>query len=161
MRGVAIAAVVLLAAPAAEAKLRFEREDGTRLPAGAPKVWCGGWDQEVATPTLHVGTRSWHLGAVRRDLLNGRAFTFPHSFVFDEPSNAELFIGDRATGNELSTEGEDSSGRVFFRRISCRPGHVVEFSIDAVVDSEFGDGDTMSVTGVFRGRVGTATGPIP
>ena len=157
----AAALAVLAAAAPAQGALRFEREDGSRMPGGRPIVWCGPWADDVATPTLHVGSSRWHLGAVRRDLVRGRAFTFPHSFVFDRPTQAELFIADRATENELSTEGEDSSGRVFFRRISCRPGRVVAFSIDATVDSEFGDGETMRVRGVFRGRVGTVAGRIP
>jgi hypothetical protein len=155
----AVALAVLAAAAPAHGALRFEREDGTRIPTGKPIVWCGPWADDVATPALHIGTARWHLGAVRRDLVRGRAFTFPHSFVFDRPTKAELFVADG--DNEASTEGEDSSGRVFYRRISCRPGRIVEFSIDAVVDSEFSDGDPITVSGVFRGRVGTVTGPIP
>ena len=160
IRAAAALAAFAAAAPA-QGALRFEREDGTRLATGKPIVWCGPWEADVAEPALHVGTGHWHIGAVRRDLVRGRAFTFPHSFVFDRPSKAELFIADRKTGNELSTAGDDSGGRVFFRRISCRPGRVVEFSIDATVDSEFGDREPMRVSGVFRGRIGRVTGPIP
>lgn len=160
MRRLAVAAAVLMWAPAADARLVFEREDGTTLPTGDPIVWCGKWDYDVATPALHIGTYNWHLAAVRRDLVKGKAFRFPHSFNFDEPSKAQLFIADRPTGNELNTDGEDSSGRIFFRRISCRPGRIVEFTIDAVVDSEFGDRKPMHVTGRFRGRVGREIGPI-
>lgn len=161
MRALALAVVVLAGAPAAaEAKLVFEREDGTVIRSAAPRVWCGPWDEEVATPTLHVGTRSWHLGAVRRDLLRGKAFTFPHSFVFDEPSGAELFVA-APPDIEASTDTERSRGRLFFTRISCRPGAIVAFRIDAVVGSEFGDGEPVTVRGRFRGRVGTVSGPIP
>lgn len=159
MRRLAVAVAVLASAPAAQAKLVFEREDGTVLPTGKPLVWCGPWAQDVATPTLHVGTPTWHLGAVRRDLLRGRAFTFPHSFVFDEPSNAELFVADPP--NEAATDTERSRGRLFFTRISCRPGAPVEFRIDARVGSEFRDGDPITVSGRFRGRVGTRRGPLP
>jgi hypothetical protein len=160
-----VLAAVLLSPQAAGAKLVFERENGTAIRSSAtPIVWCGPWSPEVTTPALHVavprrGKRFfWSLSAVRRDLVRGKAFTFPHSFTFDEPSDALLFAVDGE--NELSTAEEESRGRVFYRRISCRPGALVSFRIDARLGSELFAFATISVSGTFRGRVGTRTAPI-
>lgn len=160
-----VAALLLAAAPA-QAKLTFERQDGTVIRSSAqPRVWCGAWSSDVDVPALHVGLlrRSggffWHLGVVRRDLRKGRAFTFPHSFLGDKPTGAQLFAADGR--NELSTAEEESSGRLFFPRISCRPGHAVSFRIDATLGSELHDLPTISVSGRFRGRVGTRPAPVP
>jgi hypothetical protein len=133
--------------------------------AQRPHVWCGPWSSELATPALQVGLRPrskgffWSLSAVRRDLLRGQAFSFPHSFVFDHPSDALLFVLDGT--NEAATATGESRGRLFFTRISCRPGAIVSFRIDATVGSELSDGEPVAVSGRFRGRVGSQPWPIP
>ncbi|MFL5846698.1 MAG: hypothetical protein ACJ762_18605 [Solirubrobacteraceae bacterium] len=153
-----VLAAALVCAPAAEAELTFERANGETTATGSPRVWCGPWSADVATPALHVGTRSWHLGVVRADLRRGHAFTFPHSFVFDHPTGAELFLADGR--NELSTAGDDAGGRLFFRRVSCRPGRRLVFEADVILDSEVA-GPSVRMHGTFRGRVGRRTWPIP
>ncbi len=95
---------------------------------------------------------------VRADLRRGRAFRFPHSFLWDHPSGALIFAVDRR--NEASTAEEEASGRLFFDRISCRPGRDVSFRVDAALGSEV-SGPRILVSGTFRGRVGTRTWPIP
>ena len=124
---------------------------------GTPRVFCGPWDSDAAEPALHIVLRTpgrklgWQLSAVRRDIRAGRRMTFPNSFVFNRPRRADLFVYDAP--NEASTQGEDSRGSVTFTRIACTRGGLVAFRIDATVDSEFGDGDPIRVTGSFRGRV--------
>jgi hypothetical protein len=143
-------------AQAAEAKLSFTRADGSVIHFSAkPRVWCGPWAQDVATPAIHVAVRGhkrhWDLSAVRRDAKPRKRFKFPLDFVFDKPHGVQLFVADAP--NEASTAQEESSGSMTFSRVSCRHGGVVAFSIDAVVGSELSNEPAISVSGIFRGRV--------
>lgn len=146
----------------AESSLVFTREDGTTVPfEDRFYVWCGAWEPgEVDTPAVHVlagrptDERWWTLSAVRADVGAGSNLSFPNDFIWDQPEGAQLFILDG--DNELSTGESESSGSITFQEVSCERGGTVRFSIDAVVGSEFGDGETMRVTGSFRGTVGNA-----
>ena len=153
--GLAFLICLFLAAPA-QGRLTFTRADGSRIAFKGPTtVRCGAWADDVRRPALHIargGTkRHWQLDVVRRDLKNETPLEFPNDFVFDRPRGAQLFVADAP--DEASTAGEDSSGSIVFSRHGCRPGVGVVFRIDAVLDSEFGDGDPVHVTGRFRGRV--------
>jgi hypothetical protein len=158
---VAAGSVGLVAgADAARAALVFKRADGSTVRfSGAPRVWCGPWEADVARPSIHVGfpegfapgrDRLWHLSAVRRDARVGRRIRFPLGFVFDHPRGAELFVGDRP--NEASTEADGSSGWITFSHVTCRRGGVVAFRVSATLGSENG-GQPISVSGTFRGHV--------
>ncbi|UGS38066.1 hypothetical protein [Capillimicrobium parvum] len=161
---VALAAACALVASAstAEAALVFSREDGTAITfPGKTRVWCGPWEEDVAVPAIHVFAgrlrhpqHHWQLSAVRRDVAPGTRLPFPLDFVFDHPRGAQIFAADMP--NEASTAEEEASGSMTFTRTSCRRGGVVAFSIDAVLGSEFIDGEEIHVTGTFRGRVGHA-----
>ena len=41
--------------------------------------------------------------------------------------------------NELATDTNESSGFIVFRRLPCPSGTTVDFSIDAILGSEYGD----------------------
>jgi hypothetical protein len=143
-------------AASAQAGLAFERLDGKQIRfTGTPRVWCGPWDDEVARPSIHVVLRAprhgWELSAVRRNLKTGRPIEFPNDFVSTRPRGALLFVFDAAI--EASSAEEESSGSMVFSRVSCRFGGVVEFSIDAVLGSEFFNGKRVRVSGTFRGHV--------
>ncbi len=141
---------------AAEAGLVFKRADGSAIRfTGTPRVWCGPWETDVAHPSVHVAVGSvkhrWHLSAVRRDLTIGRRIGFPNDFVWNRPRGALLFVADGA--NEASTAEEESSGSMEFSRLTCRRGGVVALSIQGRVGSEYSDGESVRVSGTYRGRV--------
>jgi hypothetical protein len=151
-----------------ETGLVFQRADGSSFETrGHPLVWCGPWNDVISQHALHVigGLRHqagddwstyWQLWATPRDVTEGTPVRFPGDYTFDDPSGVVFFVGDAETGNEASTTGEDSSGKIVFSQFSCDVGSPIEFTIDAVVDSEFGDADPIAVTGTFRGVVGDA-----
>lgn len=154
--GLVVAVLLLAAAPAAEAGLVFKRPGGSEIQfAGSPRVWCGPWDDEVARSSVHVALRNarrgWELSAVRRDLVPGGRIEFPNDFVSKHPRGALFFAFDGAI--EASSAEEESSGSMVFSRLNCRPGGVVEFSIDAVLGSELFNGKPVRVSGTYRGRV--------
>jgi hypothetical protein len=120
----------------------------------APNVWawCGPWeDGVVVEPTAHVLVGSaasrWELRVVQRDVVLGRPMSFPNAFIWDQPRGADMFVHDPP--NELSTQGEESTGAVIMDRLDCKPGGGISFTIDAVIASEFGDGPPVTVTGDF------------
>ncbi len=154
--GLLISSCLLVNTSTAEAGLAFERPNGSAIPfTGTPRVRCGPWDDEVARTSIHVelrgARRGWELSAVRRDLKPGRRIAFPNEFVSTRPRKVLLFVYDAAI--EASTAEEESFGSMVFSRLSCRPGGVVEFSIDAVLGSEFFNGTPVHVSGAFRGYV--------
>jgi hypothetical protein len=157
--GLAVLLALLLAAPAAHAKLRFTREDGSVISFSAkPRVWCGPWESGVNRRSVHVTVRGrkrhWDLAAVRRDVRAGTTVKFPTDIIFNKPHGAELFVADAP--NEASTNEEEASGSMTFTHVSCRHGRVVAFTIDAVLGSELSDLGTIHVVGSFRGHVASA-----
>ena len=153
------AGVLVAAAPAAQAKLRFTREDGSVIAFSAkPRVWCGPWESGVNRRSVHVTVRGrkrhWDLAAVRHDVKAGTTVKFPTDIIFNRPHGAELFVADAP--NEASTNEEEASGSMTFTHVSCRHGRVVAFTIDAVLGSELSDLGTIHVTGSFRGHVASA-----
>lgn len=154
--GLSALALLLAAAPAAEAGLVFKRPGGSEIQfAGTPRAWCGPWDDQVARPSLHVALRNarrgWELSAVRRDLTVGGRIEFPNDFVSTRPHGAQLFAFDGAV--EASSTEEESSGSIAFSQVSCRLGDVIEFSVDAVLGSELFNGRPVRVSGTYRGHV--------
>ena len=53
---------------------------------------------------------------------------FPHSFVFDKPTGAEIFAVDRE--NELSSAEEEASGRITFGTVRCGRRLAVRFRVE-------------------------------
>ncbi|HMU60654.1 MAG TPA: hypothetical protein PKA66_02640 [Gemmatimonadales bacterium] len=125
-------------------------------------VWCGPWEAGVVdTPSVQVlfggpagSDPHWWMKGVVADVVIGQALTFPNSFVWDQPTKVDLFVGDPP--NELSTQQGNSSGSITFQKLDCTAGGEVAFTIDAVVGSELGGGPSVSVAGGFRGPVGGA-----
>jgi hypothetical protein len=148
--------------------LVFTRANSSIIPFSPDSrayVWCGPWEEDiVSTPALHVWfgdptdpeSPGFWLQAVQGDLAAGDTLRFPHDVIWDQPDSALVFVWDRP--NELSTSGEGSSGFIVFRQIPCDGSGVVEFTLDAVLDSELGDMPSVGVKGTFRSSV---TAPPP
>jgi len=139
------------------------RADGSTIqfpPDARVYLWCGPWEEgSVDTLTIHVwygtcGTgmpaAGWWLRAVHADIVLGDTLWFPNSFVWDQPHGADLFLWDPP--NELSTSQPESAGYMIFHALPCGHGDVVEFSIDAVLGSEYHDLRPVTVRGRFRAR---------
>lgn len=147
---------LMVGVTAAEAELVFKRPDGSTIRfKGKPRAWCGPWAEDVARPSVHVmlrgARRGWELSAVRRDVQIGQPIEFPNDFVWNKPRGAQLFAFDAPI--EASSAEEESSGSMVFSHLSCRPGGVVEFSVEAVLGSELFDGKPVQVSGTYRGHV--------
>jgi hypothetical protein len=113
----------------------------------------------VATPSFQIffgasaaDDSHWRLWAVVADVTIGQPLTFPNEYIWDQPKDVLIFLGDPP--NELSTQEEESAGSITFQQLQCSSGSEVRFSIDAVLGSEFGDGEPVSVKGNFRGVIG-------
>lgn len=157
--GVLAAASAASAAPAARPELRIaddialSRPDGSAIAVKpAIRVWCGPWDDDARARSIHVraGARGalWTLSAVLADVKRKPVVRFPHSFVFDKPTGAQLFAADGR--NEASTAEEESSGRMTFTKARCgRTTLDVRFKVDAVMGSEFSDGAPLRIRGSF------------
>jgi len=144
-----------------ENNLVFRDADGQPLdfgPNAETYIWCGPWASDVDEPSLQVfvGTieppMAWRLFVAVDDIDPGTTVSFPNEFVFNQPRNAHLFVLNPP--NQSATDTEDSFGAITFTRLDCGTSGAVEFTIDATIGSEFGDGPVMTVTGSFRGPVG-------
>jgi hypothetical protein len=150
-----------------ENSLVFTRANQSRIsfPSGAQLfAWCGPWDSLVATPSVQVlfaaatisgaPDPSWHLKAVASDVTVGTPRTFPNLFISDQPKGVDIFVLDPP--NELSTSTDNSSGSITFQKLNCGTGGEVQFSINATIGSEFGDGPSITMAGAFRSPIGQA-----
>jgi len=146
--------------------LVFTRENGSEVEFSAAAktyVWCGPWEHDqVPAPSLHVFFGSsvpiggWELKAVVADIEIGDTLRFPNYFIWDQPDSVHLFLLDPP--NELATDTEESSGFIVFHHLPCPDGTTVDFSIDAVIGSEYGDMPSVTVRGRFTAEV---TGALP
>jgi hypothetical protein len=147
-------------------QLVFTREDGSEINfsiSAKTSVWCGPWESEIVpTPTLHVWygssiqTSGWMLRAVLGDVEIGDTLRFPNYFVWDEPDSVHMFLLDPP--NELATDTEESFGFIVFHELPCPDGTTVDFSIDAILSSEYGDMPSVKVRGRF---IADLTGALP
>ena len=132
----------------------FTRADGSAVPfAPSLRVNCGPWERGVPRRTLHirVGVRGgpfWQLRVVVADVKRRPVVRFPHSFVFNRPTGAEVFAFD--PDNEASSAEEEASGRISFGAVRCGRRLAVRFRVRAVLGSEFFDGEPLTMRGSFR-----------
>jgi hypothetical protein len=130
------------------------RPDGSAIQAAQNlRVWCGRWDRDVPRRTLHIraGAREgpfWQLRAVVADVRRRPLVRFPHSFVWNRPTGAQLFAVDG--DNEVSSSEEEASGQISFRRVRCGRRLAVRFRVRAVLGSELFGGDPVTMRGSFR-----------
>lgn len=144
--------------------LVFTRANGTPITfSSAAKLyaWCGAWEPgAINAPTVHVvfggpGTNDpfWQLSAVRANVTIGQPLQFPNAFIFDQPKNADFFLLDPP--NEVSTQIASSSGSITFQRLNCSTGGAVEFTINAVIGSEFSGSPSVTASGRFQAPIGS------
>jgi hypothetical protein len=162
MRRVAVIALLALAVwpgdSAADLRVAstvaVTRADGSAVQiAQNLRVWCGPWEPDVPRRTLHIraGAREgpfWQLSAVVADVRRQPIVRFPHSFVFDQPTGAQLFAV--AGDNEVSSSEEEASGQISFARVRCGRRLAVRFRVRAVLGSEFFEGEALRMRGSFR-----------
>lgn len=169
MRGVTMIGCLCLCAVAAcsddatgpgdaQIRLVFTREDQSIIEFGGamtPFVWCDDWEAgAVQVPALHILVSSvapnqpyWRLRAVLADISVDVPQSFPNLFTWNEPKDVHIFVYDPP--NEAATNAQDASGTITFHRVPCGTDDTADFSIDAVLGSEFGDQPRVSVRGRF------------
>ena len=153
-----LASAVCPDAPAADvtvtSNVTVTRPDGSTVPfAQNVRVWCGRWEREVPRRTLHVRVGGlerpfWRLDAVVADVRRHPIVRFPHSFVWNKPTGAQLFAVDG--DNEASSSTDEASGRISFGKVRCGRELAVELRVRAVLGSEFFGGDALTMRGSFR-----------
>ncbi len=139
-----------------ENNLVFERTNGSRVAFDQDiRIWCGPWEEgEVPVATLHIlagggSVRSyWSIRTVIEDVVPGEKIHFPNNFIWNQPEGAMIFVLDGT--NELSSGEEESHGWIMFERMGCGRHSSLQLSIDAVLGSEYHDGDSLKVYGDFR-----------
>jgi len=150
-----------------ENTLVFQRADATELVL-LPFLfcYCDEWeDSTIPEWSFHIMAginpagvtatdQIWRMKVVVKDVTADEAIVLPNNFIWDQPKYADLFIYDPA--NELSSQSVRSSGSITIHRLNCGPGGGIDFSIDAVIGSEFGSGSSITVTGKL---VSPLTGP--
>lgn len=147
-----------------ENNLVFKRTDSSEIEFGENTlVWIGFWENTVKVEALHIVVsdasppsgpiRYWRLKAVIDDIVIGEKLEFPNNYIWNDPDGVLLFVYDEP--NELSTQEEESRGWITFHKLRTGGSGEVSFSIDAVVGSEYHDGDSCSVQGTFRSSIGS------
>jgi hypothetical protein len=142
-------------------ELVFERVDGSRIDfSETRRVYCAAFDESDPAPAVHVEagappTRDeayWTLVA-HAEIAEGDAVTFPST-------DAYLFVYDQADrANELSSDTQETTGRIVFHELACEPGGAVHFTVTATLGSELRQRSRIRVRGEFRAAiaVGDAT----
>ena len=143
--------------------LVFKRTDGTEIQFKSNTyVWFGPWEEEIIlVEAIHIlvgfdpaepeDVSGWKLQAVISDVKIGEEMTFPNTFIWYQPKEVMIFINDPP--NQLSTQEEKSRGGIVFQKLLSGAKGEVEFSIDAVIGSEFEGGDSLKVSGTFYAPV--------
>ena len=80
----------------------------------------------------------------------GAITTLPTTVVApSKVAHVSMFVAD--FGNDLSSDTEESSGTITVRSFSCSATSIqLDFSVDAILGSEFGGGPSMRVQGTFQ-----------
>jgi hypothetical protein len=140
--------------------LVFTRADSTVLTMGAtPLVCCGLYDpsfvNERAMRIVFYDDPAnqlpgWQILILIDRAQAGDTTTLPTAVV--PPSRVpyvSMFVAD--IGNDLSSDTEESSGTITVHSFSCSATTIqVDFSVDAVLGSEYAGGPAMRVQGTFR-----------
>lgn len=147
-----------------ENNLVFRRQSGATITFATTArayAWCGPYEEGNApTPTFHVifydttlaSHTYWRLWAIPRDIVLGEPQLFPNHWTWPNPDSVEIFVYDPP--NEAATDVEEAGGSIVFQKLDCssQTGEI-EFTVDARIGSEFGDGPYITVTGTFRATV--------
>jgi hypothetical protein len=125
------------------------REDGSSFDGADLSVSCGSDDQFPGEDALIVESA--------RTADQGMRVTRVPALVdgiteFELPASATgagvvLFVYDLETGNEASSQEEDSSGSITIEAASCDPAPLIEMRFDVALGSELHDLDPLDVLG--------------
>jgi hypothetical protein len=148
-------------APGGGGGLTFKRADGSEIEfSDDRRVYCAPFDESAPAPAVHVAVGAprpsqgpyWTLVADAR-IEEGDAVAFPSL-------ETDIFVYDEADrGNELSSDTEETTGRIVFHELACERGGVVHFTLNASLGSEFGDRAGIRVQGEFRATVTRLAAP--
>jgi len=146
--------------------LSAARESGSKITLGTSyAICCGPWESGYdETPTLKVLVydpdlveASLRLGLPLATASAETTLTLPSD---GSEQNFLVFLADTDTGNELSSDQDDASGSLTVEVLDCGPPLRIEFTIDAVLGSEFHQGETVRMTGSFRATVYSNPAPF-
>ncbi len=139
--------------------LVFKRADSTTVEMGAtPFVCCGLYDpgfvNERAMRIVMYDPANqkpgWQVLVLIDRAQAGATTTLPTAVV--PPSKVEyvsMFVAD--LGNELASDTDESSGTIVVRSFSCSATAIqIDFSVDAILGSEFAGAPQMRVQGTFQ-----------
>ena len=155
--------------------LTVTREDGSIVEfEGSVRAWCGPpWDGGGTALQLGSGVP---VGQSRpggtRETERPRTYWFLFSLIERLERAPELslrerpidsttwtfYVNDLETGNEAAAKNERSSGTIVVNRWGCDRGDAVEVTFEAVVGSEFGDGEVVRAAGTVTTEIGDPPG---
>ena len=148
--GVALLLALAGSAGASESPL-FRRPNGSAIVfPGGVRAWCDGKRLNVFSVPPKVAQSRWQLQIGRKHLRAGRVVRFS----WRRANGVGVFVVDAKTHNEASQGAEGSRGAITLRRATCRRGGVVELGLSGTIASEFFDGQTIRMSGVYRGTIG-------
>lgn len=131
-------------------ELVVTKPNGTTLRLTPSAAECGASDYapDVQVVRVHDFSDDHNLvvEVVPSDVTGGKTFDLPVNAgdMQTGPANAFVFFGSKDF--EVSTVQEGSAGSLDVSRASCDPV-ALELSIDATLDSEYFDGDSLKVKG--------------
>jgi hypothetical protein len=139
--------------------LVFQRSDSTVVTMGATPLFCCGLydpgfvNERAMRIVLYDPANQnagWQILVLIDRAQPGAVTTLPTTVV--PPSKVpyvSMFAADMT--NELSSDDQDSSGSITVHSFSCTATTIqIDFSVDAILGSEFGDGPPMRVQGSFQ-----------
>ena len=139
--------------------LDFKRPDSSVVVMGTtPLVCCGLYDpsfvnERAMRVVLYDSANQkpgWEILILIDRAQAGATTTLPTTVVApSKVPRVSMFVAD--LGNELSSDTQESSGTITVHSFSCSPTTIqIDFSVDAILGSEFGDGPPMVVKGTFQ-----------
>jgi hypothetical protein len=143
--------------PFVEDSLVFRRLDGSVIEMGGSSLHCcglydPGWANEHAIRVMYwpptLQTNSWSITILTGATAPGSVHTLPINVVRPHKVPAvQLFVH----GGEYSSETDEASGTITLHSFECAASTMsLDFSVDAVLDSEYSDGSQVTVQGRFR-----------
>ena len=148
--GAALLLAVVGSAAASDGPL-FRRADGSAIVfPETVRAWCDGKSLNVLS-LGRIRQSRWQLEVARTSVHAGRVVRFS----WRRENGIGIFVFDAKTHNEASEGAEGSRGVVTLRRATCRRGGSLEISLSGTIASEFFDGRSVTVSGTYRGTVGS------
>lgn len=142
--------------------VRFTRQDSSVIVMGPTyAICCATWEpgyvDKMAFKVLFYDSLgvhgTWELFLLSDEAKQDTSYVLPTTGAGQ--SHVFMFVFDRETGNEASSEQSGSSGTITLHSFSCGPPARIDAMLDAVLGSEFGAGPPIRVQGRLTGTVYT------